>query len=164
MSVLVDSNVILDVLTGNSHWAGWSSSVRKLMQRCHDWWGASRSEKRQRPSVTSGGVENPTTNRRTKSPRWYWKRRLSHSWATSTRYSPSRRMCSFSMPSISRTPTSTQLSGFTLGEKLKILESSGGPSPMIAASGMPCTLPLGEESGVLISLWASIQIRPIFCS
>ena len=27
MTVLVDSNVILDVLTGNSHWAGWSSSA-----------------------------------------------------------------------------------------------------------------------------------------
>ena len=33
---------------------------------------------------------------------------------------------------------------------------------MIAASGMPCTFPLGELSGVLTSVWASIQIRPIF--
>src|SRR6478752_4269653 len=42
--------------------------------------------------------------------------------------------------------------------------SSAGPSPMIAARGMPCTLPLGEVSGVLMSAWASIQIRPTFCS
>lgn len=27
MTVLVDSNVILDVLTENSHWAGWSSNA-----------------------------------------------------------------------------------------------------------------------------------------
>ncbi len=33
---------------------------------------------------------------------------------------------------------------------------------MMAASGMPCTLPLGEESGVFMSVCASIQIRPIF--
>ena len=30
------------------------------------------------------------------------------------------------------------------------------------ASGMPCTLPLGELSGVFMSACASIQIRPIF--
>src|SRR5215475_9064249 len=35
---------------------------------------------------------------------------------------------------------------------------------MMAASGMPCTLPLGEVSGVLMSACASIQIRPTFCS
>ena len=33
---------------------------------------------------------------------------------------------------------------------------------MIAASGMPCTLPLGEESGVFMSVCASIQRSPIF--
>ena len=33
---------------------------------------------------------------------------------------------------------------------------------MSEASGMPCTLPLGEESGVFMSVWASIQSRPIF--
>ena len=32
---------------------------------------------------------------------------------------------------------------------------------MMAPSGMPCTLPLGEVSGVLMSLWASIQISPM---
>ena len=35
---------------------------------------------------------------------------------------------------------------------------------MMAASGMPCTLPVGEVSGVLMSACASIQIKPIFCS
>ena len=34
---------------------------------------------------------------------------------------------------------------------------------MIEASGMPCTLPLGEDSGVFISVCASIQSKPIFC-
>src|ERR1051325_1762235 len=35
---------------------------------------------------------------------------------------------------------------------------------MMAARGMPCTLPLGDVSGVLMSACASIQIRPTFCS
>src|SRR5947209_6756459 len=35
---------------------------------------------------------------------------------------------------------------------------------MIAARGMPCTFPLGDVSGVLMSAWASIQISPTFCS
>jgi len=66
---------------------------------------------------------------------------------------------------MSRTPTSTQFSGFTLGEKSKMFDNSAGPSPISAASGMPCTLPLGELSGVLMSVWASIQISPTrwFC-
>ena len=34
-------------------------------------------------------------------------------------------------------------------------------SLMVAASGMPCTFPLGEVSGVLMSVCASIQMRPI---
>jgi len=33
-------------------------------------------------------------------------------------------------------------------------------TPDSSPSGMPCTLPLGEESGVLMSVCASIQIRP----
>ena len=71
-------------------------------------------------------------------------------------------MLSRSWLSTSRMPTSTQLSGFTLGLNPKMLVSGESNSPMIAPSGMPCTLPLGELSGVLMSLCASIQIRPIF--
>ena len=41
-------------------------------------------------------------------------------------------------------------------------ESSFGPRPSSAAIGMPWTLPEGEVSGVLMSEWASIQMRPIF--
>ena len=63
---------------------------------------------------------------------------------------------------MSRTPISTVFSGGTFGEQPKILLNGSGPSPSSAASGMPCTLPLGEVSGVLMSEWASIQIRPIF--
>ena len=61
---------------------------------------------------------------------------------------------------MSRTPTRTQFCGFTLGEKSKMFASSEGHNPISAARGMPCTLPLGDESGVLMSVWASIQIRP----
>src|SRR6185437_3334895 len=61
-------------------------------------------------------------------------------------------------------PTMTQFSGSTLGENPKISANSGGPNPMMAAKGMPWTLPLGEVEGVLMSLWASIQTSPIFCS
>src|SRR5438132_285951 len=46
---------------------------------------------------------------------------------------PALRIFSFSVASMSRTPTSTQFSGLTFGEKLKMLASSGGPSPKIAA-------------------------------
>ena len=51
-----------------------------------------------------------------------------------------------------------------LGAKPKMFVSGSGPSPRSAASGMPCTLPEGEVSGVLMSECASIQTRPIFCS
>ena len=37
--------------------------------------------------------------------------------------------------------------------------SGSGPRPSSAASGMPCTLPEGEVSGVLMSEWASIQMH-----
>src|SRR5579872_4795552 len=46
---------------------------------------------------------------------------------------PARRTFSFSIESMSRTPTSTQFSGGTFGEKLRMFASSGGPNPMIAA-------------------------------
>src|SRR6266478_8195654 len=65
---------------------------------------------------------------------------------------PARRTFSFSMASMSRTPTSTQFSGFTFGEKSRIFASSLGPNPTSAASGMPWTLPLGDVSGVLMSV------------
>ena len=35
--------------------------------------------------------------------------------------------------------------------------------PMQQASGMPWMLPLGLVSGVFMSAWASIQIRPTDC-
>ena len=50
-----------------------------------------------------------------------------------------------------------------MGAKPSRFASSGGPRPTQHASGMPCTLPLGELSGVFISACASIQIRPICC-
>ena len=71
-------------------------------------------------------------------------------------------MFSRSAASISRTPISTVFSGATLGENPKMFASGSGPRPSSAASGMPCTLPDGEVSGVLMSEWASIQITPIF--
>ena len=46
-----------------------------------------------------------------------------------------------------------------LGREVEDVASSDGHSPMMAASGMPCTLPLGEVSGVLMSVCASIQIK-----
>jgi hypothetical protein len=71
-----------------------------------------------------------------------------------------RRTASFSRSSRFRTPMSTVRPGSTLGAKPPIRESSTGSSPRRAASGMPCTLPLGEVPGVFMSPWASIQSSP----
>ena len=38
----------------------------------------------------------------------------------------------------------------------------GGSEPHERSEGIPWTLPLGEESGVFISVCASIQSNPIF--
>ena len=63
---------------------------------------------------------------------------------------------------MSRTPISTAFSGCTFGANPRIFASGSGSSPSSAAKGMPCTLPLGELSGVFMSACASIQISPIF--
>ena len=46
-------------------------------------------------------------------------------------------------------------------ERPRVARRSARPSrPIAAASGIPCTLPLGEDSGVFRSLCASIQSTP----
>ena len=50
--------------------------------------------------------------------------------------------------------------GVHFGLKSKRSVSSAGPRPTMQARGMPWTLPLGLDSGVFMSAWASSQIRP----
>ena len=49
----------------------------------------------------------------------------------------------------------------TFGDEPPMRASSAGSGPSSAASGMPCTLPLGDVAGVFMSPCASIQSRPI---
>ena len=78
-------------------------------------------------------------------------------------FTPDSRTCGFSSASTSRRPTIATFEACTLGAGPSSVVNSGGPIPMQQASGMPCTLPLGDVSGVFISAWASIQSSPTFC-
>ena len=73
---------------------------------------------------------------------------------------PELRTRSFSRSSRLRTPTSAVCCGRTVGEKPPIDESSAGSGPSSAASGMPCTLPLGVLAGVFMSPCASTHRSP----
>ena len=73
---------------------------------------------------------------------------------------PEFRTRSFSRSSRLRTPISAVCCGSTVGEKPPIDESSAGSGPSSAASGMPCTLPLGVLAGVFMSPCASIHSKP----
>ena len=48
-----------------------------------------------------------------------------------------------------------------LNSTVEIAESSAGPIPSSAASGIPCTLPDSDVAGVFMSPCASIQSSPI---
>ena len=73
---------------------------------------------------------------------------------------PELRTRSFSRSSRLRTPINAVCCGSTVGEKPPIDESSAGSGPSSAASGMPCTLPLGVLAGVFMSPCASIHSSP----
>ena len=74
-------------------------------------------------------------------------------------WTPESRTATFSRSSRLRTPTSTVCSGSTFGGTLPIVASSAGSGPSSAASGMPCTLPLGDVAGVFMSPCASTQMQ-----
>ena len=74
---------------------------------------------------------------------------------------PARRRCSRSPSSMLRTPTSTACSPSTEGiGQASLLKRWSSDSPSVTASGIPCTFPLGELTGVLMSEWASTQTTP----
>src|SRR5882724_11727972 len=66
-----------------------------------------------------------------------------------------------SCASRSRAPTMTMFPGSALGLNPPSITSSSAPYPMIAANGIPCTLPDGELSGVFMSPCASSHKYPI---
>ena len=74
---------------------------------------------------------------------------------------PSPRRRAFSPSSTLRTPIRTVRASVSIGMGHASLRNRGsGLRPSAIASGMPCTFPVGEVSGVFISVWASNQITP----
>ena len=73
-------------------------------------------------------------------------------------FTPECRSRRRSSSSSDRTPTSTVWSSRSDGVG-QLSDTKAGPAhPSAAASGMPCTLPVGLVSGVLASAWASTQM------
>ena len=66
-----------------------------------------------------------------------------------------------SPPSTLRMPTSTVCSCLIIGSGQADASKRGSSArPSATAIGMPCTLPLGEVVGVLMSVWASNHTTP----
>ena len=73
----------------------------------------------------------------------------------------SRRLSSSRSPlSSERTPTSASFPASIAGSFQPERVNPSPPSPSAAASTIPWTFPLGDDSGVFRSPWASIQITP----